>query len=78
MTTMVPNRKPSTPLMEFYGTGLYRKHLKQTGKQHKAEPGPAASKAERNHRDINIKPTLHDEISLKFYKPFYLNPFGHN
>lgn len=38
----------------------------------------AARNDERNPIDLNIKPTLHDRIASKFYKPYYLNPFGHN
>jgi hypothetical protein len=41
-----------------------------------AEKGPALSKNERNG-ELNIKPTLHDNINYKFYIPgSYLNPFN--
>jgi hypothetical protein len=41
-----------------------------------AEKGPALSKNERNG-ELNIKPTLHDNINNKFYIPgSYLNPFN--
>ena len=41
-----------------------------------AEKGPALSKNERND-ELNIKPTLHDNINNKFYIPgSYLNPFN--
>lgn len=45
------------------------------------EPGPAAKSKERNpsiHQDLNIKPTTQDRIANKYFKPYYLNPFGYS
>lgn len=28
--------------------------------------------------DLNIKPSLQDKIASKYYKPYYLNPFGYS
>lgn len=79
MTTMVNNKKPSTPLMEFYSLGVYRKSVKEydTGIKHQAMPSVAARIKERNQLEINIKPSVHDRFNSKFYKPFYMDPFGY-
>ena len=79
---MIPNRKPSTPLMELYSLGSYRKKLTQfqTHRRHQAVPSTAAVHKERNPsatEEVNVKPSLHDRFSAKFYVPGkYLNPYG--
>ena len=78
--SLIPNRPPATPLMQFHGVGKYEKKINGMAKglRHPAEPGVSALLLERNlsQDDLNVKPQLHDLINSKFYIPQkYLNPY---
>ena len=71
-TSLIPNRKPTTPLMAFHGTGIYNKNFKYQTKRQAAYPSTAASLNQRNPKsfeEINVKPSLHDRFNQKFYLP---------
>ena len=82
MNSLIPNRKQATPLMSFYAEGKYDKNLINFMSQRRnmAVSGTSAKYAERNSRpydEINVKPSVHDRFSSKFYQPGkYLNPLA--
>lgn len=59
--SIIPQRPPDTPLLQYYSTGKYPKEIKSTTyKNISAEPGPAARIYQRNklpNEEIDIKPT---------------------
>ena len=81
MSTLVPPRKPGTPLINFYAYGKYTKNLNNHVKRrHMAEAGVAAKNAERNmkpYEELKVKPSIHERFNSKFYVPGkYLDPYG--
>ena len=77
--SIIPQRPPDTPLMQYYSTGRYPKTIKQTNyKNISAEPGNAAKIGERNkqpNEEIDIKPVTQKKHSARFYRPDgYLKP----
>jgi hypothetical protein len=65
--------------MKYYAQGEYPKSIREfaKGTRHYADPSVAAKYNERNKEDPNIKPSVHDQIHNKFYRPTYMNPFNH-
>jgi hypothetical protein len=80
--SLIPNRKPATPLLPFFAEGKYSGCLPSVVKHRRfqAVAGASASYTERNKKEdqeVNIKPQLQQHFSSKFYKAGkYLNPYG--
>ena len=77
--SIIPQRPPDTPLLQYYSTGLYPKEISYNNfKPSAAEPGDAARINQRNrqpHDEIDIKPTTQTLFSKRFYKPDkYIKP----
>lgn len=77
--SIIPQRPPDTPLLQYYSTGLYPKSISyQNHKSAAAEPGAAARMNERNRQpneEVNIKPITQSKFSARHYRPDgYLKP----
>lgn len=81
--SIIPQRPPDTPLLQYYSTGKYPKSISyQNFKPSAAEPGDAARMNQRNkppHEEVNIKPITQTRFSSRFYRPDkYLKPESGN
>lgn len=84
MSFVIPQKKPGTPLNQFYTLGKYRGALTRNNfLEPVGKAGTAASMNQRNHSndggfgtmDFKIKPQLHEPVDSKNYKPLkYLKP----
>jgi hypothetical protein len=77
--SIIPQRPPDTPLLQYYATGRYPKAIKYDNfKPSNAEPGVAARMGDRNkqpNEEIQIKPTTQTKFSARHYRPDgYLKP----
>lgn len=77
--SIIPQRPPNTPLLQYYATGYYPKSIKYDNfKPSNAEPGVAARMNERNkqpNEEIQIKPITQTLFSNRHYRPDkYLKP----
>ncbi|CDW77658.1 UNKNOWN [Stylonychia lemnae] len=76
MSSIIPNRKPDTPVQPLITVGNYKSTIEiDRFKRPQAIPGPSSSIFERNkqgNQEINIKPITQIKPSLEFY-----NPRGH-
>ena len=77
--SIIPQRPPDTPLLNYYATGHYPKAIKYDNfKKSNAEPGAAAKMNDRNkqpHDEIQIKPITQTKFSSRHYRPDkYLRP----
>lgn len=77
--SIIPQRPPDTPLLQYYATGYYPKSINYNNhKPSNAEPGAAAKMIERNrqpNQEVNIKPITQTKFSQRFYRPDkYLKP----
>jgi len=77
--SIIPQRPPDTPLLQYYSTGLYPKEINYNNfKSSAAVPGGAALIHERNrppHEEVEIKPITQKKVSTRFYRPDkYLKP----
>lgn len=77
--SIIPQRPPDTPLLQYYATGYYPKDITYNNfKPGAAAPGEAATIGQRNkqpHDEVDIKPITQTKISSRHYKPDkYLKP----
>lgn len=77
--SIIPQRPPDTPLLQYYSTGKYPKSISYKNfKPSAAEPGVAARMDQRNkqpHEEVNIKPITQSKFSSRHYRPDkYLKP----
>ena len=77
--SIIPQRPPDTPLMQFFSTGKYSKPVPNANfKPSAAEPGNAARMNQRNlqpHDEINVKAVTQTRFSKRHYRPDkYLKP----
>lgn len=81
--SIIPQRPPDTPLLQYYSTGKYPKPIEYKNiKPSAAEPGDAARMHERNrppHEELNVKAITQTKFSSRFYRPDkYLKPESGN
>ena len=71
--SIIPQRPPDTPLLQYYSTGYYPKEISYSNfKPGAAAPGEAATINQRNrqpHDEVEIKPITQTKFSSRHYKP---------
>lgn len=74
MSNVIPQRKPGTPLNQFYALGKYDGSLnRHTVKVGMGKAGLSATLNERNSNDVQevpIKPQIHSSHDRSYYKPY--------
>ena len=84
MSFVIPQKKPGTPLNQFYSLGKYHGSLTRNNfLQPVGRSGVAATLNQRNHSNdsgfgtklFKIKPQIHEPVDARHYKPLkYLRP----